>query len=88
MNMKVKILRKKNPGAESYWETFAYTGPENNSIAGVLDYLNYHDDPVNIQGKVSDRITWEFSCLQGECGACAMVINGVPTLASMAKLNR
>ena len=81
MNMKVRILRKKSPDAESYWETFEYNGPENNSIAGVLDYLNYHDDPVNTEGKVSERITWACSCMQGVCGACAMVINGVPALA-------
>ena len=50
-------------------------------MAGVLDYINYHDDIVNAEGKGTTRIGWECSCLQGICGACAMVINGKPALA-------
>lgn len=79
--MRVRILRQKYPGSAPYWETFAYDGPEDNSVAGVLDYLNYNDDIVDIVGKQTTRIGWECSCLQGICGACAMVINGCPALA-------
>jgi succinate dehydrogenase / fumarate reductase iron-sulfur subunit len=79
--MKVKILRQVSPVSEPYWESFTYDGPEENSIAGVLDYINYHDDVINDEGKSTTRIGWECSCLQGICGACAMVINGVPALA-------
>ena len=79
--MKVRILRQQFPGSAPYWETFEYDGPEDNSVAGVLDYLNYHDDIVDVEGKRTTRIGWECSCLQGICGACAMVINGRPALA-------
>ena len=79
--MKVKILRKSSPASESYWETFNYDGPEEASIASLLDYLNYHDDIVDAQGNSVSRIGWECSCLQGVCGSCAMVINGRPALA-------
>ena len=79
--MKVKVLRRISPETEPYWESFDYDGPMDTSVAGVLDYLNYHDDMVNDKGEKTARIGWECSCLQGVCGACAMVINGKPALA-------
>lgn len=79
--MRVRVLRQLFPGSQPYWETFEYDGPRDNSIAGVLDYLNYHDDIVDIDGRRTTRIGWECSCLQGMCGGCAMVINGSPALA-------
>ena len=79
--MKVSVLRQAAPTTEPYWESFEYDGSADNSVAGVLDYINYHDDIVNAEGKGTARIGWECSCLQGVCGSCAMVINGVPALA-------
>ena len=79
--MRVKILRKKTPTTESYWESFLYDGTSDASIASLLDYLNYKDDIYNAQGESVPRIGWECSCLQGVCGSCAMVINGRPALA-------
>ena len=79
--MKIKILRQAFPGAEPYWESFEYDGPENISVAALIDHINYNDDIVNDKGEKTRRIGWECSCLQGICGACAMVINGVPALA-------
>ena len=79
--MRVKVLRQQSPASDPYWETFEYDGPKENSVAGILDYLNYHDDIVDVDGKRTTRIGWECSCLQGICGACAMVINGKPSLA-------
>jgi succinate dehydrogenase / fumarate reductase iron-sulfur subunit len=74
-------LRQQFPDSAPYWESFEYDGSADNSVAGVLDYINYHDDIVNAEGKGTTRIGWECSCLQGICGACAMVINGKPALA-------
>jgi len=79
--MKVRVLRQQSPFSAPYWEDFEYDGSEDNSVAGLLDYINYHDDIVNDEGKRTTRIGWECSCLQGLCGACAMVINGKPVLA-------
>ena len=79
--MKVKILRQMTPATEPYWETFIYDGSADNTVAGVLDDLNYRDDIKDIHGNAVGRIGWECSCLQGVCGSCAMVINGTPALA-------
>ena len=79
--MKVRVLRQIAPGTEPYWESFDADVPGETSIAGLLDHLNYHDDIVDDHGAKTTRIGWECSCLQGVCGSCAMVINGVPALA-------
>lgn len=79
--MNIKILRQRGPGGKPYWQEFYYEKNEDQSVAGMLDELNYEDDLKDIYGNAAPRIQWECSCLQGMCGACAMVINGVPALA-------
>ena len=39
--MRVNILRQQTPDSEPYRETFDYDGATDNTIAGVLDYINY-----------------------------------------------
>ncbi|MBQ1553562.1 MAG: succinate dehydrogenase/fumarate reductase iron-sulfur subunit [Clostridia bacterium] len=79
--MRVSILRQKSAETEPYREIFKYDGSPDNTVAGLLDHINYNDDITDINGRRTERIGWECSCLQGICGACAMVINGVPALA-------
>ncbi len=84
--MKVSVLRRKEPDKEPYWESFSYDGPEENTVAGLLDYINYNDDIINDKGEKTTRIGWECSCMQGMCGACAMIVNDRPVLACEAFL--
>ena len=49
--MKVKILRRVSPDTESYWETFDAETTQDMTVAGLLDYLNYHDDIMDETGK-------------------------------------
>lgn len=79
--MVIKIKRKLSADTESFWETFLYEGSPDISVAGMLEELNYKDDIVNSKGEAVPRISWECSCLEAKCGACAMVINGRPALA-------
>ena len=79
--MRVKILRQNNPYSKPYWQAFNYDGDMNVSVAAVLEYLNYNDEVKDEDGNHADVISWECSCLQAMCGACAMVINGKPGLA-------
>ncbi|MBR1506433.1 MAG: succinate dehydrogenase [Eubacterium sp.] len=85
--MIVKIKRQLSPFSEPYWESFKYEGPDDNTVAGVLDSLNYRDDIYDVDGKESRRINWECSCMQGLCGGCAMVINSKPSLACTTMLS-
>ena len=79
--MRVKVLRQSSPGSEPYWQEFSYERKDDQTIAGMLEELNYLDDLKDIKGSSAPRIKWECSCLQGMCGGCAMVINNVPALA-------
>lgn len=79
--MKIKILRQAMPDSQPYWQEFYYEWKENQTVAGMLEELNYKDDLTDISGHPARRIQWECSCLQGMCGACAMVINNRPALA-------
>ncbi len=79
--MRVKVLRQLSPESEPYWQEFSYERKDDQTIAGMLEELNYLDDLKDINGNNAPRIKWECSCLQGMCGGCAMVINNVPALA-------
>ena len=79
--MLVKIKRRSAPDATSYWQSFQYDGPRHVTVSAVLDAINYTDDLFDAEGNIATRIRWECSCMQAVCGACAMVINGVPALA-------
>ena len=79
--MRVKIKRQSDPQSTPYWQTFAYDGTREITVAALLDLLNYADDPIDTEGNPAPRIHWECSCMQKVCGACAMVINGRPSLA-------
>lgn len=69
------------PDSHPYWQEFRYERKENQTVAGMLEELNYKDDLTDTDGNPARRIQWECSCLQGMCGACAMVINNRPALA-------
>ena len=79
--MIVRIKRQRDPGSESYWQSFQYNGPRHVTVSAVLDALNYTDDLYDTEGQPAARIRWECSCMQIMCGGCAMIINGVPALA-------
>ena len=79
--MLVKIKRQETKDSEPYWQSFIYNGDKNTTVSAMLDAINYTDDLFDAEGKPARRIRWECSCQQKMCGACAMVINGVPGLA-------
>ncbi|MCR5109237.1 MAG: succinate dehydrogenase [Lachnospiraceae bacterium] len=79
--MRVRILRQQTSLSESYWENFRVDVPKDMTVAGLLDHINFNDDIIDENGNKTTRIGWECSCLQGICGACAMVINDIPALA-------
>ena len=82
----ITILRRESAGEAPYWQSFAYRGDGEATLAVVLDTLNFKDDLFDIHGNPAPRIGWECSCAQGVCGACAMVINHEPALACKKKL--
>lgn len=76
MKITLEILRY--DGKKSYWQSIPYeTDDENMTVAKALTEIN---------ATLDNPIKWECSCMQKKCGACAMVIDGVPRLACDTKL--
>ena len=82
------IKRQKAKDELGYIQKFLYQ-PTNEleTIASALIAINAQEKILDEEGKESTPIEWECSCLQKKCGACAMVINGMPRLACDAFLS-
>lgn len=78
--MIVEILRKRKNEDKSYYQKFEYECVnDSDTVLTMLNNLNLNDD-------LKDKIVFKQSCLQGKCGACAMLINGKPRLACKIKV--
>lgn len=86
MKIFLKIRRQENPTSKPYFQTFSYEGNGNISVANLLNMLNSRENLMDINGKKAPKISWECSCIEKKCGACAMVINYKPRLACDAFL--
>ncbi len=69
----LRIKKQSSPDSSPFWEDFTYEAVNaSDTVATALSTL---------------PVSWEHSCLQRRCGACAMVINGVPRLACGTRLS-
>ena len=88
MERTLDILRRDGRGGEPYSQSFRYeTSDETATVATALTSLNDDPDLRDISGQRAEPIRWECSCLQKKCGACAMVVDGVPKLACNVRLS-
>lgn len=79
MRITIEIMRRKSPSEQPYLVSAELDADGVDTVAGALTALNagkFADDPIE----------WECSCRQKKCGACAMLINGRPSLACDARL--
>lgn len=81
MSIYIKIKRQDKFSDNSYYQIFEYDGDYSKTIADVLRDLNNNDELKDVEGQVTRKITWQCSCIEKKCGACAMRINGRPVLA-------
>lgn len=77
MKKTLKVLRRRSGESEPYYESFVYESEDEGATVGTaLMEISQNSD-----------LTWEHSCLQKKCGACAMVIDGKPALACDTRLS-
>ncbi len=74
MTIEISVKRQKSQKDKPYIEKYTYEGDGNLTVA---DWLT----EVNLKEAAKDRIAWECGCLEEKCGACAILINGYPSLA-------
>ena len=81
------IARRASASEPERRQRFVYeTGDERATVASALRALNERSPLLDADGVPAEPIRWECSCLQKKCGACAMVIDGVPRLACDVRL--
>ncbi|MCC7229970.1 MAG: succinate dehydrogenase iron-sulfur subunit [Fimbriimonadaceae bacterium] len=72
--IRLKILRQKGAGADSYWES--YEIPYQDKINVISALMEVRKNPSTADGKVVEPPAWEAACLEEVCGSCTMNING------------
>ena len=82
----LKVKKQDNPNAPAYWEEYKIPYKSNiNIIAALMRIRNY---PINTKGEKVTAPVWECNCLEEQCGACTMVINGVTRQACSTLVDR
>jgi succinate dehydrogenase / fumarate reductase iron-sulfur subunit len=71
-----KIRRQDRPESAPYWQEFLIPYRPNHNVVSALQVIRAN--PVTVDGRRVDPVTWEHNCMEEVCGACAMSINGRP----------
>ena len=83
----ITVLRRGRGSDQTYRQTFEYIASSDaDTVASALREINSGKDIRDIEGEQARPVEWECSCLQKKCGACAMVIDGRPSLACDRRL--
>ena len=83
--IELKVRRQDGPGGRAYWEDFLLEWHGDGTVADLLKLISA--DPKLANGRATSPVIWENGCGDGECGSCAMLINGKPLLACRADLS-
>jgi succinate dehydrogenase / fumarate reductase iron-sulfur subunit len=83
--IRFKIKRQNGPDATSYWEEMTMPYAPSHNVVSALMYLREH--PVNIRGERVEPVVWDSNCMEEVCGACSMIINGVPRQSCAALID-
>ncbi|HKO05468.1 MAG TPA: succinate dehydrogenase iron-sulfur subunit [Candidatus Acidoferrales bacterium] len=78
----VRVKRRPDAREEPRWEEFELDWrPHMNVIICLRDIA---ERPVTRDGRTTTPISYDANCLEEICGACAMLVNGVPRQACSA----
>ncbi len=80
----LRVKRRSAPDSRACWEEFRVRVPPTANVVAALKEIR--KTPVNAAGRPTPPVVWDCSCLEGVCGACAMLINGKARLACTALL--
>lgn len=72
--IEIRIRRRENEKAASYWETFEIPYRRNLNVISAL--MEIRTNPVTKEGAATTPPVWDMSCLEQVCGICTMVIDG------------
>jgi succinate dehydrogenase / fumarate reductase iron-sulfur subunit len=81
----LKVRRQDGPNRRPYWEGFLLERHREETVADLLRLIEVN--PTTAKGRRTSTVVWEHGCGDGNCGSCAMLINGKPLLACRAMLD-
>ena len=82
MEVIIEIKRQEDAKSSPYFQSIRLTPKKDNlTVASLLREINANPDIRDMEGGPVPYISWECSCLQKKCGACAILVNGRPKLA-------
>ena len=84
--IEIKIFRQDTEDSAPYWDEFSLPYQPNMNVIACL--MEIQMNPANKAGKKVNPVAWESNCLEEVCGACSMVINGVPRQACSALIDK
>ena len=74
LNLTLRVWRQDGPDARGDFEEYAAPGISDD--ASFLEMLDIVNDRLTLEGR--EPITFEHDCREGICGACGIMIDGVP----------
>ncbi len=83
--IRFKIKRQYDPSSSPYWEDFEMPYTPGHNVVSALMYIR--ENPINAAGERVEPVVWECNCMEEVCGACAMLINGVPRQSCAALID-
>ncbi len=88
IKIRLDIVRQDDPQSEPYLLHVMYESENDHAtLAKALTDINSNPERRDCDGKGFEPVAWQESCHQRKCGACAMRINHVPSLACGARLS-
>jgi succinate dehydrogenase / fumarate reductase, iron-sulfur subunit len=81
----IKVKRQAGPDKTPYWEEFKIPYEPQHNVISVL--MKVRENPVNTKGQRVEPVVWESNCMEEVCGACTMIINGVPRQSCAALID-
>ncbi len=84
--IELRIRRQDGPEAAPYWESFSIPWQPNMNVISCL--MEIRANPVTREGKRTTPVVWDSGCLEEVCGACSMLINGVPRQSCSALVDQ
>jgi succinate dehydrogenase / fumarate reductase iron-sulfur subunit len=71
-----RIRRQDGPETAPYWQAFRVPWRPGHNVVSALMVLR--ENPETASGERVQPVAWEFNCMEEVCGACSMMVNGVP----------
>jgi succinate dehydrogenase / fumarate reductase iron-sulfur subunit len=83
--IELRIKRQDAPSAGVRWEEFSLPYQPGMNVISCL--MEIRKRPLTKSGQPTTPVAWDCSCLEEVCGACTMLVNGLPRQSCAALID-